>query len=292
MARRSFALLVAIALGGWSLAAVERARGTFILTNGERVSGLMAYHGGLGENLINDHLNIAVDGEARERTIPTDQVALIEFVGGTPGNAELSALPANPAHLLVMRNNDTKVGHFVNMINGEILKWQDGDRGPTRDVPLRDVARIYLNADNARRIYNFTAPRTAAGNNVAPVIADITTVPGEMEVQANVPWSDTGLVVRRGDQIMFSVRGQIAFGTGPTQRSGADGDPNTRARTAPMPNVGVGALIGRIGNSAPFGIGNQKNALTMPASGRLFLAVNDDNYSDNSGAYRVTITRR
>ena len=88
------------------------------------------------------------------------------------------------------------------------------------------------------------------------------------------------------------MRGQIAFGQGPTQTSGADGNPTTRAQTAPVPVMGVGGLIGKVGNSAPFPIGNNRNAITMPATGRLMLAVNDDNYPDNSGAYRVTIARR
>ena len=52
----------------------------------------------------------------------------------------------------------------------------------------------------------------------------------------------------------------------------------------------MGALIGRIGNGAPFGIGNQTN-VPMPASGMLFLGVNDNNFDDNSGEFRVEITR-
>ena len=43
MTLRLFAMLVAISLGSWVLAAVERA--TFVLTNGERVSGSVVFHG-------------------------------------------------------------------------------------------------------------------------------------------------------------------------------------------------------------------------------------------------------
>jgi hypothetical protein len=52
----------------------------------------------------------------------------------------------------------------------------------------------------------------------------------------------------------------------------------------------AGALIGRVGNSAPFAIGDQTQALPMPADGQLFLAVNDDEVSDNQGAFAVTLT--
>jgi hypothetical protein len=56
--------------------------------------------------------------------------------------------------------------------------------------------------------------------------------------------------------------------------------------------VPVGALIGKIGNSKPFAIGNQRQALTMPASGRLMLGVNDNEVADNSGAFTVVIAKQ
>ena len=57
-----------------------------------------------------------------------------------------------------------------------------------------------------------------------------------------------------------------------------------------MPNTLAGALIGRIGNGAPFGIGNQTTLVT-PAAGQLFLGVNDGDLNDNTGEFRVEITR-
>src|SRR4029079_12566795 len=153
--------------------------------------------------------------------------------------------------------------------------------------------RIYLNADNARRLYNYTGPVGAnTQGQSGPPLPAITTNPGEFEVQANVAWNNTNIPVRVGDRYSFAVRGQVAFGQGPTQIAGADGDPTTKASRAPMPNVNVGALIGKIGNGAPFGIGASGNVLTMPGTGLLYLAVNDETYPDNSGAYRVTITKR
>jgi hypothetical protein len=51
----------------------------------------------------------------------------------------------------------------------------------------------------------------------------------------------------------------------------------------------AGGLIGRVGDSEPFGIGNQTDPLPMPASGHLFLGVNDDHLADNEGSFRVVI---
>ena len=52
----------------------------------------------------------------------------------------------------------------------------------------------------------------------------------------------------------------------------------------------AGALIGRINSGAPFAIGNQET-VRMPASGTLYLGINDDNVSDNSGHFQVVISR-
>ena len=53
----------------------------------------------------------------------------------------------------------------------------------------------------------------------------------------------------------------------------------------PLRNASVGTLIGRVGNSAPFVIGAATIPIPMPAEGRLYLGVNDDDYRDNSGTF-------
>ena len=41
--------------------------------------------------------------------------------------------------------------------------------------------------------------------------------------------------------------------------------------------------------SQPFGIGDQ-TSIVVPASGLLYLGINDDNVSDNSGQFQVVIS--
>jgi hypothetical protein len=60
----------------------------------------------------------------------------------------------------------------------------------------------------------------------------------------------------------------------------------------PDPTAPVGALIGKIGNSAPFAIGMQTQPSTMFASGRLMLGINDNELGDNGGFYTVTVTKQ
>ena len=120
------------------------------------------------------------------------------------------------------------------------------------------------------------------------------------EVTINVPGTsrgtDTGIDVRAGDPINFTASGTIIAG----QRVGQVG-PEGAASTGfgsvvnsrPVPTAGVGALIAyiRMANgqvSQPYLIGRQLSA-TVPTDGRLILAINDDNYNDNSGSFSVRI---
>jgi hypothetical protein len=98
-------------------------------------------------------------------------------------------------------------------------------------------------------------------------------------------------MVQPGERIAFSTNGTIEFGRG--MSTGPDGDRNLGPRPGyAIRDMPVGGLIGRVGNSAPFPIGSTATPITMPTGGRLFLGVNDDSYTDNSGGYDVDVYRR
>jgi len=120
------------------------------------------------------------------------------------------------------------------------------------------------------------------------------------EVSVNVPGTsrdtDSGVEVRSGEQVTITASGTVVAG----RRIGEVGPQGGRATgfgsiigTRPVPTAGPGALIGYIRTSSgqvsqPFLIGNQ---LTFNAQtdGRLILAINDDDYSDNGGNFAVRI---
>jgi hypothetical protein len=56
-----------------------------------------------------------------------------------------------------------------------------------------------------------------------------------------------------------------------------------------MSSVNTGALIGKVGDTySYFYVGDQR-AFRAPATGRLFLGINDDNPFDNRGGFNVQI---
>ena len=120
----------------------------------------------------------------------------------------------------------------------------------------------------------------------------VTAVPGNQ--QRGV---DTGIDLRAGDQVTITATGNITAGpragvvSPQGGKLGAGSIFGTSAR--PLPTAGVGALIGYIlqpdgQTSQVFLIGNQAT-FTTPVDGRLYLLVNDDNYSDNSGSFSARI---
>ena len=268
----------------YARAADERAN--FILTNGERKSGSVVFHGDQHENLINGYLNLGVDN-GRDMTFPVAQVAVIDFVGGRPSQTELAKIPES-GHAIVLRDGNLQAGHFVNMTGGDTVIWEN-QSGQRQQYAIRDVSRIYLNPQSARTALNYTGPAAATVGTAGQSMTVLE--PGAVRVDANQAWSDAGITVKKGDRVAFRTTGQIQFGQGNGQTAGADGNGNVRQANYPVPVMPVGGLIGKVGNSAPFSIGSNTQPIAMPADGRLMLGVNDNELGDNSGFFSVVVTK-
>jgi len=111
-----------------------------------------------------------------------------------------------------------------------------------------------------------------------------TTVPSTQQ------WTPTGIRVNQGDRLTFQSSGEIQIGPGTANRAITAGSLSGRyIQGAPIPNALAGALIGRIDGGLPWGIGNQ-TSIAAPASGMLYLGINDDSLNDNSGQFTVVIS--
>lgn len=272
-------LLAVLAVDSAPLFAQEQV--TVVRRNGERVSGRF-------EDWARQTDTVYV------RVTPTDQRrfpmadVLVIDVGGSATN-----LPANETqaaqgadHILITGRGDVMTGRLVNIEGGEGSVQPNEPRrvtfrtgGGEQRLGFSEVARIYLG--------NYPRPTTAAPAPAA--------VPeGSFRVPANQQWTATNLMIRRGDTVLFTPEGEIQLSGEADDKASASGSLKGRtAANAPIPSVLAGALIGRINNGAPFAIGNQSYPLPMPGEGALWLGINDDQVSDNSGALvvRVIVTR-
>lgn len=111
-------------------------------------------------------------------------------------------------------------------------------------------------------------------------------------VDARERWTDTGIVVRAGDMLRFDVQGTVQMSSDPNDIADPWGARSGRkANNSPVNTMPAGGLIAMISGSTPTFVGNRTGmAIRAPASGRLYLSVNDDHLLDNSGEFRVSVT--
>ncbi|HYO99918.1 MAG TPA: hypothetical protein VER76_06990 [Pyrinomonadaceae bacterium] len=139
--------------------------------------------------------------------------------------------------------------------------------------------------------------RVPGGDNRSTSEPDRSRSPREVsvDVPGNSRSTDTGIELRSGDQVSITASGTVIAGrrAGEVTPDGGRVSGLGIVSAYPVPNAGVGALIGYIRltsgqNTAPFVIGSQQN-FGAQADGRLFLLINDDNYNDNSGNFTARI---
>jgi predicted RNA-binding protein with RPS1 domain len=134
------------------------------------------------------------------------------------------------------------------------------------------------------------------------------TVKTSVTIQGNRDWTDTGINLLQNDTVSISATGSVkmtAAGHVPdipsmspsgyppdcAAASRAYGPFSQRAMGGfPSANLPCWSLIGRVGAQGPiFEVASEKT-LTVTAPGELYLGVNDENASDNSGDWIASIT--
>lgn len=286
MRRLAIPMLLCVLTTALPAGAQEQA--TVLKRDGSRVSGRFE-----AWNRNNNSLYLR-PSLADQRVIPVGEAAMLEVAG------DATALPAGEIdaarggdHVLVLRSGEIIRGRLLNIEGGEGSGKEDEPRslsfkpndGAERRTRFSDVRRLYFG--------NFPAslgPSTAQPQPAPAPAPEGPVAPGVVRVNGNSRWVSTNIVVSRRDRVAFSTEGQVQLSGDAEDKASPAGSLRGRyAANAPAPSLLAGALIGRVGNSAPFAIGDQTQALPMPADGQLFLAVNDDEVSDNAGAFTVTI---
>lgn len=218
------------------------------------------------------------------RMIPKDQVAWVDFGGSVNvSQANLDNI-SGTNHLIVMKNGDTMIGNWDDVGGTTPLRLSFVTSGGNRDLTSNDVARIYM----VRPGGNISTGGGGATPERGGMQAD-----GSVAVMANQPWTDTGMNVRSGEMLRFDVSRTIRVTTNDEATADGNTDVTARAvlRSVPVRSMPVGGLIGRVGNGQPFAIGTAPQPIRMPVNGRLWLGINDLSFNDNSGHFRVIISR-
>ena len=274
---------------GFGAIAVAQDRATVQMRDGSK------FEGRVEELTANGELFVRVS-QHDQRRVPVSSVALIDKVGAAAGLPDTEVREATGSqHLLLLSNGSSLKGQLVVIRGGEGSANGDQPRtyvfradGREQTFGPTQVARIYLGGYPFAAANAGTAP-AATTNNTAGLDQGVAT-PGAIRVGASSGWVSTGMRVRRGELITFNTTGEVQLSESSTDRARSAGG-GRMAPGSPLPTVSAGALIGRVGSSQPFGIGDQAS-VPMPFDGVLYLAVNDDGLADNAGAFNVSLGRQ
>jgi hypothetical protein len=105
-------------------------------------------------------------------------------------------------------------------------------------------------------------------------------------------WTDTGVVLKQGQSVKVTAHGTMNWYTGAcngkcTSTPSGISCPGGGPMRLGLPCL---SLLGRVGkNGRPFEVG-ESTVFTASTPGKLFLGVNDENLSDNTGAWTATIS--
>jgi len=200
--------------------------------------------------------------------------------------AILLALPVSlQADTLYLRDGTRIQGELIAIRNGQIEFEERRGFGSGRTVRIdRDeVDRI----DFENRRFSNNNNNSSNNNNNSFDGRPSGMREKQTIVSADTAWNDAGIDVRAGQTIYFEAQGRVRWGRdrqdGPAGERNSPPNPNR-----PLGNRNAAALIGKIGNDMFF-IGDETGPIRVRNSGRLYLGLNDDVLTDNSGNFRVVV---
>ena len=182
------------------------------------------------------------------------------------------------ADTLFLRDGSRVQGELIAVRNGTIEFEERRGFGGGRTLRLDRDEVVRIEFENTRR---------GGGNDFAAGGRPSGMRERQTIVSGDVAWNDSGIDVRSGQTIYFQSQGQVRWGR--DRRDGPAGERNSPANpNRPMGNRNAAALIGKIGNDLFF-IGDETGPIRVRSTGRLYLGVNDDVLTDNSGNFRVVV---
>jgi hypothetical protein len=105
---------------------------------------------------------------------------------------------------------------------------------------------------------------------------------------ANNGWTNSGLVVRKGQRLRITASGRVSLGRGRFSTPGGVSNLNDNSKL--MVNEQTGALIAVIGDdNDDFILIGPRREFVAQRDGVLFLGVNESDLTDNTGSYDIVI---
>jgi hypothetical protein len=174
----------------------------------------------------------------------------------------------------------------VDSIEFDSIGSTNNSSGPNNDTTNNNqpVYQPPVNNQPSNNQPTYTPPTT---NNSPPPTFFTINVRVRADNTSN-GWTNTGLVVRRGQRVRITASGRVSLGN--NRFATPDGLANVPDRDKLMRNQPTGGLIAVIGddNDDFIFVGRSRDFVSQ-RDGVLFLGVNEGNLSDNSGQFEIVI---
>jgi hypothetical protein len=183
------------------------------------------------------------------------------------------------ADTLVLRNGRTVEGTLVG-VRGDRIEFEEQGYGRprSRTYDRYEVRRIEIDDRGGSYPSSGDSGSSTSGLRERTVTVD-----------ARTDWTDTGIDLRRGQEVRFRASGKVRWGPDRSDGPGGEGGNHYNANR-PIPNRPGAGLIAKVGNRQDvFFVGDEQEPISIRDSGRLYLGVNDDYLLDNSGSFRVIV---
>lgn len=218
-------------------------------------------------------------GNRRSRmTLNMEDVESIEFDGADGGGDAAAGAPETSTYNPPVENTRTQPAPQPTPRREE-PRQNSGQRPPTLG---NDTGSARTNNSSNTPT---TSPTPARGGGESPFF------PVRVRVRADNAangWTDSGLMVRKGQRLRITANGRVSLGEG--RFSTPTGLPRVVDTEKLMRNENTGTLIAVIGddNDEFIAIGANRE-FYAPRDGRLFLGVNEGKLEDNTGSYDALI---
>jgi hypothetical protein len=221
----------------------------------------------------NDTFTIVIPGTQSRAMINVNDVASIEFAGASAGASTVQTTSKPP----VGKPSGSQPEPPAKATTGSQPTSSPESPAPS---PVNQLIALGPNGGAGESKAKTEPGKEATANR--PVARDLT-----VPIPANQEWTDSGIDIKKGEVIRFSASGKVKLSR--TQTSGPEGlnlaDPGKL-----MPNRPTGGLIAVIGDdNDDFYFVGPTAEVVAPRGGRLFLMVNEEKLTDNSGAFNVRI---
>jgi hypothetical protein len=163
-----------------------------------------------------------------------------------------------------------------------------GAPSTTTDESARNNAPLSKPSNPTTQPDTDSRPIDTTPTNSTPTPTFFTIKVGVKADNANNGWTNSGLVVRKGQRLRISASGRVSLGRGRFSTPG--GTVSIQDNDKLMRNEATGALIAVIGDdNDDFILIGPRREFVAQRDGVLFLGVNEGDLSDNTGSYDIVI---